>query len=72
MINVYLHMEGEIVGYSYANIVLHFKDNRKVIDLNRKLMPLPISLSFWVRLILGFYLRLIVFPLRGPYNSPIV
>ena len=38
-------------------------------DLNRKWRPLPISLNFWIKLVLSLYLRPIVFPCGGPCIS---
>ena len=69
MIKVNSHMKEKIVEYSCANIVTHWKINKKVIELNSKLRSLLMSLSFWVRLVLCLYLRPIMFSYRDSCNS---
>lgn len=54
---------------SYASIISHRIGQRKFLGLNVELWSLPISLSFWLRLILRFVFKCHHTP-KGPDVYP--
>lgn len=50
-------MKEKIIRCLYVNIVLNQIEREKVMRLNRNLGPIPISLRFYVRLVLGLMFK---------------